>query len=170
MPCSAVCPVEHTVSAPTLGGTEPGKSLKGICTRAWGLGCVLERAGTGIHPWLLVGVRGGLLIWVPTSGPLPGIRDDSGKKDPESLLLESLHFGFDLRKVQLSLVVQSCLPLCDPMDCSTPGLPVHHQLMELTQTHVHWIGDAIQPSHPLSSPKISHHFSHNESRLRSTRF
>ena len=42
--------------------------------------------------------------------------------------------------------------LCDPMDCSTPGLPVHHQLPEFTQTHVHWVGDAIQPSYPLSSP------------------
>ena len=46
----------------------------------------------------------------------------------------------------------SCPILCDPMDCSTPGFPVHHQLPELTQTHVHWVGDAIQPSHPLSSP------------------
>ena len=46
----------------------------------------------------------------------------------------------------------SCLTLCDPMDCSTPGLPVHHQLQELTQTHVHRVSDAIQPSHPLSSP------------------
>ena len=42
--------------------------------------------------------------------------------------------------------------LCDPMDASTPGLPVHHQLQEFTQTHVHWVSDAIQPSHPLSSP------------------
>ena len=48
-----------------------------------------------------------------------------------------------------------CLTLCDPMDCSTPGLPVHHQLLEFTQTHVHWVGDAIQPSHPLSSPSPS---------------
>ena len=47
--------------------------------------------------------------------------------------------------------VQSCLTLCNPMDCSTPGLPVHHQLPEFTQTCVHWVGDAIQPSHPLSS-------------------
>ena len=44
------------------------------------------------------------------------------------------------------------LTLCDPMDCSTPGLPVHHRLLEFTQTHAHWVGDAIQPSHPLSSP------------------
>ena len=54
--------------------------------------------------------------------------------------------------VQFSSVAQSCPPLCDPMDCSTPGLPVHHQLPEFTQTHVHWVSDAIQPSHPLLSP------------------
>ena len=51
--------------------------------------------------------------------------------------------------VQFSSVTQSCLLLCDPMDCSTPGLPVHHQLPEFTQTQVHWVGDVIQPSHPL---------------------
>ena len=55
-------------------------------------------------------------------------------------------------EVQFSSVAQSCLLLCDPMDCSTPGLPVHHQLPESTQTHVPWVGDAIRPSHPLSSP------------------
>ena len=53
---------------------------------------------------------------------------------------------------QFSSIVQLCLTLCDPTDCSTPGLPVHHQLLELTQIHVHWVGDAIQLSHPLSSP------------------
>ena len=53
---------------------------------------------------------------------------------------------------KFSSVIQSCPTLCDPMDCSTPGLPVNHQLPEFTQTHVHWVGDAIQPSHPLSSP------------------
>ena len=52
---------------------------------------------------------------------------------------------------QFSSVTQLCLTLCDPMDCSTPGLAVHHQLPEFTQTHVHWVGDAIQPSYPLSS-------------------
>ena len=50
-----------------------------------------------------------------------------------------------------SSVAQSCLTLCDPMNCSTPGLPVHHQPPEFTQTHVHQVSDAIQPSHPLSS-------------------
>ena len=53
---------------------------------------------------------------------------------------------------QFSSVAQPCLTLCNPMDYSMPGLPVHHQLPEFTQTHVHWVGDAIQPSHPLSSP------------------
>ena len=54
--------------------------------------------------------------------------------------------------LQVSLVTQSCPTLCDPMNCTTPGLPVHHQLPEFTQTHVHRVGDVIQPSHPLSSP------------------
>ena len=57
-----------------------------------------------------------------------------------------------LKSVQFSSVVQSCPTLCDLMDCSTPGLPVHHQLLELAQTHVHQVSDAIRPSHPLSSP------------------
>ena len=59
------------------------------------------------------------------------------------------------QKNQFSLVTQSCLILCDPMDCSTPGFPVHQQLLEFAQTHVHWIGDALQPSHPLLSPSPS---------------
>ena len=54
--------------------------------------------------------------------------------------------------IQFSSVAQSCLTLCDPMSCSMPGLPVHNQLPEFTQTHVPWVSDAIQLSHPLSSP------------------
>ena len=57
-----------------------------------------------------------------------------------------------VKVAQFSLVARSCPTLCDPMNRSTPGLPVHHQLPESTQTHVHWVGDAIQPSHPLSFP------------------
>ena len=52
----------------------------------------------------------------------------------------------------ISSVTQLCLILCDPMDCNTPEFPLHHQLLEFTQTHVHWVSDAIQPSHPLLSP------------------
>ena len=70
-----------------------------------------------------------------------------------------LHYYLKLKKnvwynhlVLFSSVIQSCTALCDPMDCSTPGLAVYHQLPEFTQTHVHWVSDAIQPSHPLSSP------------------
>ena len=58
--------------------------------------------------------------------------------------------------VQFSSIAQSCPTLCDPMDCSTPGLPVHHHLLEFTQTHVLWAGDAIQPSHPLPPPSVFH--------------
>ena len=64
--------------------------------------------------------------------------------------------------VQFSAVTQSCPTLCDPMDYSMPGLPVHHELPEFTQTHVQLVGDTMQPSHPLSSPSppafnLSHH-------------
>ena len=64
--------------------------------------------------------------------------------------IHSLHRHFS--SVQFSSVTQSCPTLCNPMDCSTPGLPVRHQLPEFTQTHVHWVSDAIQPSYLLPSP------------------
>ena len=76
-----------------------------------------------------------------------------------------------LLSVQFSSVTQSCPTLCDPMNSSTPGLPVHHQLPEFTQTHVHRVSDTIQPSHPLSSPSppapnpSQHQVSSNESTL-----
>ena len=74
-----------------------------------------------------------------------------------------LAFTYSLHSyVQFSSVAQSCPTLCDPMNHSTPGLPVHHQLLDFTQTHVHRVSDAIQPSHPLSSlsppaPNTSQH-------------
>ena len=64
--------------------------------------------------------------------------------------------------VQFSSVAKSCPTPCDPMDCSTPGLPVHHQLPEFTQTHAHKVGDAIQPSHPLSSPSPAFNLSQRQ--------
>ena len=60
-------------------------------------------------------------------------------------------FLFQFTSVHFSSLAQSCPTLCDPMNCSTPGLPVQHQLSEFTQTHVHRVSDAIQPSHPLLS-------------------
>ena len=73
-----------------------------------------------------------------------------------SLTLKNIKVINDLSalccSIQFSSVAQLCPTLCDPMNCSMPGLPVHHQLPEFTQTHVHRVSDAIQPSHPLSSP------------------
>ena len=74
------------------------------------------------------------------------------RSSKESILLRSALFMAQLSHPYINLVTQSCLSLCDPMDWSMPGFPVHHQLLELTQAHVHWVGDGIQPSHPLSSP------------------
>ena len=71
---------------------------------------------------------------------------------PPVSALPCLFLSYDLASVQFSSVAQSCPTLCDPMNCSTPGLPVHHQLPDSTQTHVHRVGDTIQPSHPRSSP------------------
>ena len=68
-------------------------------------------------------------------------------------ILPTCLFNLYAESVQsVSSVTQLCPTLCNPMNCSMPGLPVHHQLPEFTQTHVHRVGDAIQPSHPLSSP------------------
>ena len=73
---------------------------------------------------------------------------------PRTKTLQNMRQGQKRKKYfhQIRSVAQWCPTLCDPMNRSTPGLPVHHQLPEFTQTHVHWVSDAIQPSHPLSSP------------------
>ena len=88
----------------------------------------------------------------------------SDHKFPQGLPSETIHFTSEiiieiiniclisLQKIQFSSVAQSCPTLCNPMNHSTLGLSVHHQLPEFTQTHVHRVSDAIQPSHPLSSP------------------
>ena len=78
--------------------------------------------------------------------PGGGIRSPQQNTEPGPRLLQSFV------SVQFSSVPQSCPTLCDPMNHSTPGLPVHHQLPEFTQTHAHQVSDAIQPSHPLLSP------------------
>ena len=74
-----------------------------------------------------------------------------GKLYGEKIILEH-SLNHPQRMVLFSSVAQSCLTLCNPMNYSMPGFPVHHQLLESTQTHVHQVGDSIQPSHPLSSP------------------
>ena len=82
-----------------------------------------------------------------------------------SLPDSSVHRIFQARVLRIAVispVTQSCLTFRDPMNCSTPGLPVHHQLPEFTQTHVHQVGDAIQLSHPLSSPSPAFTFSQHQ--------
>ena len=87
----------------------------------------------------------------------------SSKNKTNFTLREISHPNYQ-SKFRFNLVAQSCLTLCDPMDGSMSGLPVYHQLPKYTQTHVHWVGDAMQPSHPLSSPSpparnLSQHWS-----------
>ena len=69
-------------------------------------------------------------------------------------VVTGIHLCLDSKALQFSSVTQLCLTFCNPMDCSTPGFPVHHQLLELAQICVHRVGDAIQPSHPLLSPLL----------------
>ena len=83
--------------------------------------------------------------WVPTPLWLSGLLYTSSAYPYHLFLISSA-------SVQFSSVTQLCPTLCNPKNCSTPGLPVHHQLPEFTQTHIHRVGDAIQPSHALSSP------------------
>ena len=78
-----------------------------------------------------------------------------GKEYRVSLNRTSYNYKGIYTSVQFSSVAQSCPTLCDPMNRSTPGLPVHHELLEFTQTQIHRVSDAIQPSHPLSSPSPS---------------
>ena len=89
----------------------------------------------------------------PIDGSPPG---SSAHGIFQARVLEWIAIGFSIvifsSSDQIRSVAQSCPTLCDPMNRSTPGLPVHHQLLEFTQTHVHRVSDAIQPSHPLSSP------------------
>ena len=95
-----------------------------------------------------------ILEWVAMPSP-PGNIPNPGTESM-SLIPPALADGFFITRatwetlnILFSSVTQSCLILCDPRDCSTPGFSVHHQLPELTQTHVHWVDDAIQPSHPV---------------------
>ena len=97
-----------------------------------------KNTGVGCHA-LLQGI-------FPTQGSNPGLLHC------RQILYHLSHQGNPASSVQFSSVAQLCPTLCNPMDCIMPGFLVHHQLPELTQTHVHQVGDAIQPSHPLSSP------------------
>ena len=115
------------------------------------------------HVWLLVipctAARQASLSITNSWGLLKLMCIESVMPSSHLILCHSLLFlpsifpaSGSFRSDQIRSVAQSCLTLCDPMNCSTPGLPVHHHLPEFTQTHIHRVSDAIQPSHPLSSP------------------
>ena len=106
---------------------------------------------TNIQGWFLLGLTG--LISLQSKGFSRVFSSTIVQKHQFFSAQPSLWSNSHIHTCQaVSSVAQLCLTLFDPMDCRKPGFPAHHQLLELTQTHVHWIGDAIQPSHPLSSP------------------
>ena len=93
-----------------------------------------------------------VLVWITPWIVWKGKKIRHWKMSPTGWKVFNIPLG---SSVQFSSVTQSCPTLCNPMNCSTPGLPVHDQLPESTQTHIHQVGDAIQPSHPLLSPSPS---------------
>ena len=129
--CLTLCdPMDCSLPGSSVHGDSLGKNI--------GVGCHAPLQGIvstqGLNPHLLC-----LLHWQVASLPLA----PPGKPH--------------IYTYQFSSVAQSCPTLCDPVNRSTPGLPVHHQLPEFTQTHVHRVSDAMQPSHPLASPSPPAH-------------
>ena len=123
-----------------------------------------------IKCWWGCGAKGNIIHWCRMQNDIHVLEESllfSFKiKHVLIICLKIMLFGIYPNKLktsaQFSSVTQSCLTLCDPMNHSTPGLPVHHQLLEFTQTHVHWVGNAIQPSHPLLSPSPAFNLSQHQ--------
>ena len=131
-----------------------------------------SQPGSSVHEILQARILEWVAMLPPGDLPNPGTEAGSPSLQADSLLLSHQvsplldwqyliwfncpkhrrNFKPKLPSVRFSSVAQLCPILCNPMNWSTPGLPVHHQLPELTQTQVHWVGDVIQPPHPLSSP------------------
>ena len=130
-------------------------SIAQLCPTFWTPWTVARQAplSVGFSRQEYCGVGSHFLIQIifPTQGSNPCLLHLLSWQ-ADSLPLHHLGNLVRIYVYQFSSVAQSCPTLCDPMDCSTPGLPVHHQLQEFTQTHVHRISDDIQPSHPLSPP------------------
>ena len=121
---------------------------------------LLKMKISGLHPWRVLFTRTGVqeCAFIKNKtlgnsiacGPRPTV--PYRERDGYIFYIFWLFPHIQTASVQFSSVAQSCPTLCDPINHSMPGLPVHHKLPEFTQTHVHQVGDAIQPSHPLSSP------------------
>ena len=123
---------------------------------SWGPRRVLARGRCTSHIFVTGGVCG--FVWVRlccTKEVSQGKKLLYPNYEAVKLLtfkMLEMTISYNFSSVQFSSVAQLCLTLCDPMDYSTPDLPVPHQLPKFIQTHAHWVGDAVQPSHPLSSP------------------
>ena len=139
--------------------------IKKVCCFVFAFECELSCVWLFATPWttacqapLSMGFSMEIGCHFLLQGNLPDLGIKSTSLGSPALAVDSLplcHLGKPPNassSVQFSSVAQLRPTLCDPMNQSTPGLPVHHQLPEFTQTHVHWVGDDIQPSHPLSSP------------------
>ena len=111
---------------------------------------VHEISQTRILEWVAISFSRGIF---PTQGLNLHLLHQQADSWPLSHQRSPVGLAIIMLRFQLSSVTQSCATLCDPMDCSTPGFPVHHQLPELAQTHVHWVG-WCHPSHPLLSPSL----------------
>ena len=131
-----------------------GSKRKGI-----NVGSLYSSIEVTSSPEYLAYIRYSGVVWTWANG-VPPLRFDSVLFTPWMTLVKpfnlsvplSLHLRCRNNNYQFSSFTQSCPTLCNPMDCSMPGFPEHHQLLKLAQTCVHWVSDAIQPSHPQSSP------------------
>ena len=135
---------ESNIEVYTLPGGKEIASGKLLCNTGSSAWCSVTSQMGGIGNWE-AGLRGGRYMYAYGWFTVMAEANTTLLNNYPSVKIKK-------KMVPFSSLTQKCLTLCDPMNHSTPGLPVHHQLPEFTQTHVHWVGDAIQPSHPLSSP------------------
>ena len=162
-PCASPTPGVHSNSCPSSQWCHPAISSSVVPFSS----CPQSLPASGSFPMRQLFTWGGQSIGVSFSFSIIPSNEHSGLISFSMDWLDLLAVQGTLRSflqhhsskasilqhsVQFSSVTQSCLTLCDPINCSTPVLPVHHQLLQFTKTHVHRIGDAIQPSHPLLSP------------------
>ena len=129
-----------------------------ISLQSKGLSSLLQHIFQLSHPYMTTGKTIALTIWTFVGKEMSLLFNMLYRfvivflSKSKLLLIPWLQYHPQWFSVQFSSVAQSCQTLYDPMNCSTPGLPVHHQLLQITQTHIRWVSDAIQPSHPRSSP------------------
>ena len=145
----------------SVGGSGPASRMEELTNVD---GTVQVRPKAPCNKYLLLHTPQSWEAWLPSTkgskGTMKLLPPNTSQPPGQCPLSSGYHMAWNWQLHSLfpmslfSSVAQSCPTLCNPMDCSTPRLSVHHQLPEFTQTHVHWIDDAIQPSHPLLSPSL----------------